>query len=185
MVGRKGNNQWNQHQPDQRTIHWAYQKSLSPHVWRLWCRCVGWRNQHHYKNRPMASLSLLAYMKTVGKEYGIQSGIHNESLSAAYTRNKFTSGTGLNPELLWWLAERCRRPRQNNGIQNAIPCWCAYRLHGWETQLYYRADYLFENIFNREHLLAVKRLTSGTTQTRLMQQLQCFPFLQERKPMHC
>jgi len=111
--------------------------------------------------------------ETVGKEYGLNKGIHNEAIGAAYRKSKFDArvdfgrndfdgfqGTAVGRDKQW-------HPKNQ---------WLGDALVGYnsdKTRVYYRADYLFEDIYNPENFdPSGSALEQNYISKRLMHQLQ-------------
>lgn len=102
------------------------------------------------KKTPDGRLDLTGrvHEESVGKEYGVDKGIHNEAVGAGYTKGKFNirgdfarnfnggfKGDSIGREEMW----HPKTQYMTNGI-------VGYTTD--KSKVYYRLDYLHENIFN-------------------------------------
>lgn len=131
------------------------------------------------KKTPDGKLDVTArvHEESVGKEYGIDRGIHNESIGAGYTTRKFNAradfarnyfggfkGDSTGREAIW-------HPKTQY-LGNALIGFTSDK-----SRIYYRADYLHEDIYNpgnfgqggAEPGIAIDQ---NYVSTRLMHQLQ-------------
>lgn len=127
------------------------------------------------KKAPEGRLDLMGriHEETVGTEYGLNKGIHNESIGAAYKRGKFDGrvdfgrndfggfqGTAVGRDKQW-------HPKNQ---------WLGDALLGYssdKTRVYYRLDYLFEDIYNPENFdPSGVALEQNYISKRLMHQVQ-------------
>lgn len=56
------------------------------------------------------SVTARLHEETVGKEYGIKQGIHNQQAGLTWKRNNWEAGGSFCPQLFWWLAGYRYRP---------------------------------------------------------------------------
>jgi outer membrane receptor for ferrienterochelin and colicins len=126
------------------------------------------------RKAPDGKLDLNARLheETIGKEYGFDKGIHNESIGGAYTKNKFITrfdfsrnnfggfkGDSTGRELAW-------HPKKQ---------WLANALVGFNSEksrVYYRVDYLDEDIFNPANYKSGTAQDQNYLSKRLMHQVQ-------------
>jgi outer membrane receptor for ferrienterochelin and colicins len=117
-------------------------------------------------------LNARVHEETVGSEYGLDKGIHNESIGAAYSKKKFISrfdfgrndfdgfqGAAVGRDKQW-------HPK-NQWLGDALVGYNSDR-----TRVYYRLDYLFEDLYNPENFVGGSALEQNYISTRLMHQIQ-------------
>ncbi len=102
------------------------------------------------KKSPDGKLDLNArvHEETVGKEYGLSKGIHNESIGVAYAKNKFNTRFDFSKNRFGGFKgdstgrEEAWHPKSQ---------WLGDALVGYQSdksRVYYRVDYLWEDIYN-------------------------------------
>ena len=117
-------------------------------------------------------LTTKIHEESVGTEYGLRSGIHNESVSAAYAKNKFHIRTDLSRNYFGgWQGDATGREKQwHPKTQYLADVLAGYV--GSKLNFYYRADYLFENIYNPGAFVNGEAFDQRYYSDRFMQQVQ-------------
>lgn len=117
-------------------------------------------------------LNARLHEETVGKEYGWDAGIHNQSVGAAFARNKFHIRSDFNRNFFGgWQGSLLNRDKQfHPKTQYLVDVLTGYT--GDKLNVYYRADYLFENIYDPANFVSGEAIDKHYYSNRLMQQLQ-------------
>lgn len=117
-------------------------------------------------------VSVTLQEETVGREYGIGSGIHNQQVGLAYSVNHVRFRADLNHNYFGgWQGNATGRDKQWHPKNQ----WMASGVAGYErggTNLYYRLDYLFEDIYNPGVFQGGEALDQRYYTNRLMHQAQ-------------
>lgn len=113
--------------------------------------------------------------ETIGKEYGLKKGIHNESVSVGFAKNRFHVRTDFNRNYFggWQGLKEGRDKQWHPKTQYLADVLTGYT--DSKLNFYYRADYLFEDIYNPGgygEFEAGKARDQHYYTNRLMQQLQ-------------
>jgi outer membrane receptor for ferrienterochelin and colicins len=126
------------------------------------------------KKTPDSKLELTAKLheETVGHEYGIKQGIHNQTVGVGYARNKFHARADFNHNYFggWQGTLEGREKQWHPKTQYLASALAGYS--GQKTNAHYRADYLFENIYNPGAYFGGEALDQYYYTNRLMQQVQ-------------
>ncbi len=117
-------------------------------------------------------LNARIHEESVGKEYSFDRGIHNENIGAAYTRKKFNTRFNLSRNDFGGFKgdstgrEETWHPKKQ---------WLGDALVGYssdKSRIYYRIDYLFEDIYNPANFKSGFALDQNYLTKRLMHQVQ-------------
>ncbi|MFN3840168.1 MAG: TonB-dependent receptor plug domain-containing protein [Cyclobacteriaceae bacterium] len=110
--------------------------------------------------------------ETVGKEYGVGKGIHNQALGIGYSSGHFRYRADFNHNYFGgWQGNATGRDKQWHPKNQLM----ASGLAGFErdaVSVYYRLDYLFEDIYNPGEFQGGEALDQHYYTNRLMHQLQ-------------
>ncbi|MBX2896989.1 MAG: TonB-dependent receptor [Cyclobacteriaceae bacterium] len=110
--------------------------------------------------------------ETVGSEYGWAEGIHNESVGLGYSKNNWRTRADVSRNYFGgWQGSAAGRDKQWHPKTQYL----ASGLFGYnknKSDVYYRADYLFEDIFNPGAFVNGEALDQTYYTNRLMQQVQ-------------
>lgn len=110
--------------------------------------------------------------ETVGSEYGWDKGIHNESIGLGYAKNNWRTRADVSRNYFGgWQGSAADRDKQWHPKTQYL----ASGLVGYnkeKSDVYYRADYLFEDIYNPGVFTNGEALDQTYYTNRLMQQLQ-------------
>jgi len=121
-------------------------------------------------NRLDASVKLQE--ESVGNEYGLGKGIHNQAVGLGYAVNQFRFRADFNHNYFGgWQGNATGRDKQWHPKDQ----WMASGTAGYErgsTNLYYRLDYLFEDIYNPGVFQGGEALDQRYYTNRLMHQAQ-------------
>jgi outer membrane receptor for ferrienterochelin and colicins len=126
------------------------------------------------KKAPDGKLDLNArvHEETVGKEYGFERGVHNESVGVAYSKNKFITRADFTRNIFGGFKgdstgrEEAWHPKKQ---------WLGTALAGYnsdKSRVYYRLDYLNEDIYNPANFNAGTAIEQNYISKRLMHQIQ-------------
>ncbi|MBX2901045.1 MAG: TonB-dependent receptor [Cyclobacteriaceae bacterium] len=117
-------------------------------------------------------LQARVHEETVGKEFGWNSGIHNESVGVGYSKKNWRTRVDLSRNYFGgWQGNAMGRDKQWHPKTQYL----ASGLVGYENakyNFYYRADYLFEDIFNPGVFSGGEAIDQNYYTNRLMQQVQ-------------
>lgn len=126
------------------------------------------------KKNPEGKLDLTARLheESVGKEYGLDRGIHNESVGVAYAKNKFNTRVDFSRNFFGGFRnDTVAREEQwhpkTQWLGNAL-----VGFNGEKSRVYYRADYMFEDIYNPGAFASGTAFDQNYISTRLMHQVQ-------------
>lgn len=110
--------------------------------------------------------------ESVGSEYGWREGIHNESVGVGFSKKGWHTRVDASRNFFGgWQGNTTGREKQwHPKEQYLLSGLVGYEKEG--TTLYYRADYLFEDIYNPANFQAGEALEQNYYTNRLMQQLQ-------------
>lgn len=110
--------------------------------------------------------------ESVGSEYGWKEGIHNESVGLGLSKSGWRTRFDASRNYFGgWQGEMTGREEQwHPKEQYLLGGLVGYEKEG--TYVYYRADYLFEDIYNPANFQAGEALEQNYYTNRLMQQLQ-------------
>jgi outer membrane receptor for ferrienterochelin and colicins len=118
------------------------------------------------------SINARAQEETAGKEYGIDEGTHNQSLGGGYSWDRIYTHVDLSRNNFGgWQGNAPERDKQWHPKKQ----WLASGLVGWKTNksdVYYRLDYLNENIYNPGIFEGNEALDQDYITNRLMHQIQ-------------
>ncbi|GAB1446382.1 hypothetical protein MASR2M41_21560 [Flammeovirgaceae bacterium] len=118
------------------------------------------------------SLNAKAQEETAGKEYGAKEGTHNQSLGGGYSWKKiYTHFDFSRNNFGGWQGNAIGRDKQWQPKKQ----WLASGLVGWKTSksdVYYRLDYLNENIYNPGNFEGNEALDQDYITNRFMHQVQ-------------
>ncbi|HRK53558.1 MAG TPA: TonB-dependent receptor [Cyclobacteriaceae bacterium] len=118
------------------------------------------------------SLNARAQEETAGKEYGFEEGTHNQSLGGGYSWDKIYTHLDLSRNNFGgWQGNAPDRDKQWHPKKQ----WLASGLVGFRTEksdVYYRLDYLNENIYNPGIFEGNEALDQDYITNRLMHQVQ-------------
>jgi outer membrane receptor for ferrienterochelin and colicins len=110
--------------------------------------------------------------ETAGTEYGLKEGTHNESIGGGYSWNKFFTRLDLNRNYFGgWQGNAVDRDKQWHPKTQLM----GSALMGYKTDksnIYYRLDYLNENIYNPGIFEGNEALDQDYITNRFMHQLQ-------------
>ncbi|QOI97667.1 MAG: TonB-dependent receptor [Flammeovirgaceae bacterium] len=116
--------------------------------------------------------SLKLHEESVGTEYGVGAGIHNQALGIGYSSGHFRYRADFNHNYFGgWQGSAAGRDKQWHPKKQFM----AAGLAGFErgsTNVYYRLDYLFEDIYNPGVFQGGEALDQHYYTNRLMHQLQ-------------
>lgn len=114
----------------------------------------------------------LIHEETVGNEYGIGSGIHNESVSLGYTRGGLSLQGDLTRNYFGgWIGDSTGREKTFHPKTQWLSS--ARVGYGWQnSKVYYRLDYLNEDIYNPANFVGTEALEQHYFTRRFMHQLQ-------------
>ncbi|TXH25264.1 MAG: TonB-dependent receptor, partial [Cyclobacteriaceae bacterium] len=117
-------------------------------------------------------LQARVHEETVGNEYGWDKGIHNQSVSLGYAKKNWRTRADVNRNYFGgWQGDAAGRDKQWHPKTQYLANW----LLGYnkrKSDVYYRADYLFENIYNPGVFVNGEALDQRYYTNRLMQQVQ-------------
>lgn len=117
-------------------------------------------------------LQAKVHEETVGSEYGWDKGIHNESIGLGYAKNNWRTRADISRNYFGgWQGNAAGRDKQWHPKTQYL----ASGLLGYnkqKTDVYYRADYLFEDIYNPGVFVNGEALDQRYYTNRLMQQVQ-------------
>ncbi|MBX2965817.1 MAG: TonB-dependent receptor [Cyclobacteriaceae bacterium] len=117
-------------------------------------------------------LQVKIHEETVGKEYGWRTGIHNESVGLGYSKSVWRARADVSRNYFGgWQGSAVGRDKQWHPKTQYL----ASGLLGYEkgkSNVYYRADYLFEDIYNPDTFVSGEALDQKYYTNRLMQQIQ-------------
>lgn len=117
-------------------------------------------------------LTAKAHTETVGTEYGGQQGIHIESIGMGYAKNHFYARTDLSRNYFGgWQGNAEGRDKQWHPKTQ----YFANGLVGYtkdKSNIYYRLDYLNENIYNPGVFQGIEAIDQNYITNRLMHQVQ-------------
>lgn len=117
-------------------------------------------------------LSAKVHEETVGSEYGLTEGIHNEMVGFGYSKNRFRTRVDVSRNYFGgWQGEAVGRDQQWHPKTQYL----ASGLIGYEmdrTDVYYRLDYLYEDIYNPGEFQGGEALDQHYFTNRFMHQLQ-------------
>ncbi|MBX2945848.1 MAG: TonB-dependent receptor [Cyclobacteriaceae bacterium] len=110
--------------------------------------------------------------ETVGTEYGLKQGIHNQSVSLGYSKHSFYTLTDFTHNYFggWQGSAEDRDKEWHPKTQ-----WLASSLAGFKTDnldVYYRLDYLNENIYNPGLFSGIEAIDQRYITNRFMHQVQ-------------
>ncbi|MEP2670364.1 MAG: TonB-dependent receptor [Cyclobacteriaceae bacterium] len=118
------------------------------------------------------SINARVQEETVGKEYGEDEGTHNQSLGGGYAWEKLYTHVDLSRNSFGgWQGNAEERDKQWHPKKQ----WLASGLVGWKTDksdVYYRLDYLNENIYNPGVFEGNEALDQDYITNRFMHQIQ-------------
>lgn len=117
-------------------------------------------------------LQAKVHEETVGNEYGLEKGIHNESIGVGYAKTNWRTRADFSRNYFGgWQGNAEGRDKQWHPKTQYL----ASGLVGYtknKSDVYYRADYLFEDIYNPGVFTNGEALDQTYYTNRLMQQLQ-------------
>lgn len=117
-------------------------------------------------------LQAKVHEETVGNEYGWSEGIHNESIGIGFSKNNWRTRADFNRNYFGgWQGNAAGRDKQWHPKTQYL----ASGLVGYgkeKSDVYYRADYLFEDIYNPGAFTNGEALDQTYYTNRLMQQVQ-------------
>lgn len=118
------------------------------------------------------SLNARVQEETAGEEYGLEEGTHNQSLGGGYSWDKLYTHLDLSRNNFGgWQGNAEGRDKQWHPKKQ----WLASGLVGWKTDksdVYYRLDYLNENIYNPGVFEGNEALDQDYITNRFMHQIQ-------------
>lgn len=118
--------------------------------------------------------------ETVGDEFGFKQGIHNESVSLGYRKKSFYTRVDVTRNYFGgWQGDAEDRDKEWHPKNQ----WMASGLAGIKTNrydVYYRLDYLYENIYNPGLFSGIEALDQNYFTNRFMHQLQANYAVSER-----
>lgn len=116
--------------------------------------------------------SAKVHEESVGSEYGLTEGIHNEMVGFGYSKNRFRTRVDVSRNYFGgWQGEAEGRDQQWHPKTQYL----ASGLIGYEidrTDIYYRLDYLYEDIYNPGEFQGGEALDQHYYTNRFMHQLQ-------------
>lgn len=117
-------------------------------------------------------LSLSIHEESVGDEYGLKKGIHNETIGAGFSKNKFKIRADLARNFFGgWQGDSTGREKQWHPKTQYLAS--AIVGYDWEkSNAYYRGDYLYEDIYNPGEFTGGEALDQRYITNRFMHQLQ-------------
>lgn len=126
------------------------------------------------KKSPDGKLDLNAriHEESIGNEYSFDRGIHNESVGVAYAKNKFNTRVDISRNFFGGFKgdstgrEEAWHPKKQY-LGNALVGYNAEK-----SRIYYRVDYLFEDIYNPANFMTGFALEQNYISQRLMHQVQ-------------
>jgi outer membrane receptor for ferrienterochelin and colicins len=126
------------------------------------------------KKSPDGKLDLNGriHEENVGKEYDLDRGIHNESVGVAYAKNKFNTRVDFSRNIFGGFKgdstgrEEAWHPKKQY-LGDALVGYSSDK-----SRVYYRIDYLFEDIYNPANFVSGSALDQNYISKRLMHQLQ-------------
>lgn len=126
------------------------------------------------RKNPDGKLDLTArvHEESVGKEYGLDRGIHNESAGVAYSKDKFNTRVDFSRNFFGGfrndtIAREEQWHPKSQWLGNAL-----LGFNGERSRVYYRADYMYEDIYNPGAFASGTAFDQNYISTRLMHQLQ-------------
>ncbi|MCU0397186.1 MAG: TonB-dependent receptor [Cyclobacteriaceae bacterium] len=124
--------------------------------------------------------SIRLHEESVGNEYGFQKGIHNESVSLGYSHNSWYASADLTRNFFggWQGSAEDRDKEWHPKTQ-----WMAGGVTGFrkgDTDIYYRLDYLNENIYNPGIFSGIEAIDQRYITNRFMHQVQASLKISER-----
>lgn len=118
------------------------------------------------------SFNARAQEETAGREYGVEEGTHNQSIGGGYSWDKIYTHLDLSRNNFGgWQGNAPERDKQWHPKKQ----WLASGLVGWKidkSDIYYRLDYLNENIYNPGIFEGNEALDQDYITNRLMHQIQ-------------
>ncbi len=118
------------------------------------------------------SINAKAQEETAGQEYGAKEGTHNQSLGGGYSWKRVYTHLDLSRNNFGgWQGVASGRDKQWHPKKQ----WLASGLVGWKTDksnVYYRLDYLNENIYNPGNFEGNEALDQEYITNRFMHQIQ-------------
>lgn len=126
-------------------------------------------------------LQARVHEETVGSEYGWDKGIHNESVGLGYAKNNWRTRADLSRNYFGgWKGNAVGREKQWHPKTQYLASGLVGYNKG-KSDVYYRTDYLFEDIYNpAEFARNGEALDQRYYTNRLMQQLQGTHHLSDR-----
>ncbi|MDH4059024.1 MAG: TonB-dependent receptor plug domain-containing protein, partial [Cyclobacteriaceae bacterium] len=116
--------------------------------------------------------SFRLHEETVGDEYGVNQGIHNESISLGVTKKSFYSMVDVGRNYFGgWEGSAVDRDREWHPKTQ----WFGSALAGYKknsSDIYYRLDYLNENIYNPGLYSGIEAIDQRYITDRFMHQVQ-------------
>lgn len=123
-------------------------------------------------NEGKVDVSATIHEESVGGQYGIGEGIHNERLGVGYSWNSFRlRGDFSRNNFGGWTGDSTGREKTWHPKEQ----WLASSVFGFQnsrTNLYYRLDYLNEDIYNPGNFVATEALDQHYITDRFMHQVQ-------------
>lgn len=110
--------------------------------------------------------------ESVGKEYGWNAGIHMQQVGIGYSKNRFhLRGDFTHNDFKGWKGSATGREMQWHPKQQYMGSLITGYRNGRKS-VHYRADFLFEDIYNPGEYQGGEALDQNYYTTRLMQQIQ-------------
>jgi len=124
--------------------------------------------------------SVKLHEETVGNEFGANQGIHNQTISVGYSKNSFYTLTDFAHNYFGgWQGQAEDRDKEWHPKTQ----WLGSGLFGYKTEkldVYYRLDYLNENIYNPGLFSGIEAIDQNYITNRFMHQVQATYNLSER-----
>ncbi|MDL5047984.1 TonB-dependent receptor [Oscillatoria amoena NRMC-F 0135] len=117
-------------------------------------------------------LTVKLHEETIGKEYGIGAGVHNQVLGLGYSRNHLRFRADFNHNYFGgWQGNASGRDKQWHPKDQLMMSGLAGYERG-KSNVYYRLDYLFEDIYNPGEFQGGEALDQRYYTNRMMHQVQ-------------